>query len=129
MTVVPGSIPRIILSSTIKIYSLLKTNQNNRKFFNLIKLVLFLSVILLIYYQIRQFNKAAWSEFHLESTGALILALGLVYLNIWIAYLQWKVTLNVVVPIQRRAPDARAGFNKLETSTDPEPVEPAPTMV
>jgi MFS family permease len=55
-------------------------------------------VILLIYYQIRQFNKAAWSEFHLESTGALILALGLVYLNIWIAYLQWKVTLNVVVP-------------------------------
>ena len=60
--------------------------------------MLFLSVILLIYYQIRQFNKAAWSEFHLESTGALILALGLVYLNIWIAYLQWKVTLNVVVP-------------------------------
>lgn len=77
---------------------MLKTNQNNRKLFNLIKLVLFLSVIVLIYFQIKQFDSEAWSEFRLESVGSLSVALGLVYLNIWIAYLQWKVTLKVVVP-------------------------------
>ena len=60
--------------------------------------MLFLSVIVLIYFQIKQFDSEAWSEFRLESVGSLSVALGLVYLNIWIAYLQWKVTLKVVVP-------------------------------
>lgn len=77
---------------------MLKINQNKRNIFNLIKLLLFLSIILLIYYQIKRFNKEAWTEFRLNSTISFIIAVVLVYLNIWIAYLQWKVTLNVVVP-------------------------------
>ena len=77
---------------------MLKTNQNNRKIFNLIKLLLFLSVIVLIYFQVKWFDKEAWTEFRLESISSLLIASGLVYLNIWIAYLQWKVTLKVVVP-------------------------------
>lgn len=77
---------------------MLKTNQNNRKIFNLVKLVLFLSVIVLIYFQIKRFDKRAWSEFRLESLGSFFIALGLVYLNIWIAYFQWRVTLKVVAP-------------------------------
>lgn len=77
---------------------MLKTNQNNRKIFNLIKLVLFLSVLVLIYFQIEKFDTGAWGSFQLQSSFSLVLAIGLVYLNIWIAYLQWKVTLNVVAP-------------------------------
>lgn len=77
---------------------MLKTNQNNRKIFNLIKLLLFLSVILLIYFQIEKFDTGAWDSFQLKSSFSLALAIGLVYLNIWIVYLQWKVTLNVVAP-------------------------------
>lgn len=77
---------------------MLKTIQNNRKFFNLIKLLLFLSVLLLIYLQIIRFKENAWTSFDLKSTASLCLAVGLVYLNIWIAYVQWKVTLHVIVP-------------------------------
>jgi uncharacterized membrane protein YbhN (UPF0104 family) len=77
---------------------LLKTNQNNREIFNLIKLLLFLSVIVLIYFQVKRFDREAWTEFRLESIGSLLIASGLVYLNIWIAYLQWKLTLKVVGP-------------------------------
>jgi len=77
---------------------LLKTNQNNRKIFNFIKLLLFLSVIVIIYFQIKRFDKEAWAEFRLESVISLVIAVGLVYLNIWIAYIQWRVTLTIVVP-------------------------------
>ena len=77
---------------------MLKTNQNNRKWFNLVKLFLFLSVIFLIYFQIDKFEEGAWIAFKLHSPFSLLFAIGLVYLNIWIAYLQWKVTLNVVAP-------------------------------
>lgn len=55
-------------------------------------------MIVLIYFQIKRFDKRAWSEFRLESLGSLFIALGLVYLNIWIAYFQWRVTLKVVAP-------------------------------
>ena len=61
-------------------------------------MLLFLSVLVLIYFQINRFNDSAWSSFELQSSVSLILAIGLVYLNIWIAYIQWKVTLKVVVP-------------------------------
>lgn len=61
-------------------------------------MLLFLSVLLLIYFQIERFKASAWSSFELQSSISLILAIGLVYLNIWIAYIQWKVTLKVVVP-------------------------------
>jgi len=77
---------------------LLKTNQNNRKIFNLVKLLLFLSVLLLIYLQIEKLDDSAWIAFSLQSPISLLFAVGLVYLNIWIVYLQWKVTLNVVAP-------------------------------
>jgi hypothetical protein len=55
-------------------------------------------VIVLIYFQVKRFDREAWTEFRLESIGSLLIASGLVYLNIWIAYLQWKLTLKVVGP-------------------------------
>ncbi len=61
-------------------------------------MTLFLLVIVIIYFQINQFNKDSWREFKLDSIVALLIALGLVYLNIWIAYIQWKVTLKLIVP-------------------------------
>lgn len=53
---------------------------------------------MLIYFQIEKFDSKAWDSFHLKSYSSLLLAIGLVYFNIWIVYLQWKVTLNVIVP-------------------------------
>ena len=53
---------------------------------------------MLIYFQIKRFDKEAWATFSLMRVNSLLVAIGLVYLNIWIAYLQWKVTLNVVAP-------------------------------
>ncbi len=98
MTVVPGSIPRIILSSTIKIDSLLKTKQNKRKIFNFIKLFLFLLVSFVVYEQISAFDRNAWSEVEFTSPISFAGAVVLVYFNIWIVYYQWSITLNVLVP-------------------------------
>mgnify|MGYP000260908603 CR=1 FL=1 len=91
---VPGSIPRIILSSTIKSTSLFKANKNHNKLFTTIKLILFIGVIFLLYKQLSDVDPKQWSELSLENSISLILAITLVVPNIWLAYLKWKVTLS-----------------------------------
>ena len=77
---------------------MLKTKQNQRKIFNFVKLILFVGVLAIVYWQIKNFNAEAWREFKLARPLSLIMAGMLVFTNIWLAYLKWKVTLNVVVP-------------------------------
>ena len=51
-----------------------------------------------MYKQISAFDANAWREIAFENPTSLIIAVGLVYFNIWIVYYQWSITLNVVVP-------------------------------
>lgn len=77
---------------------MLKTKQNQRKIFNLVKLILFVGVLWIVYSQISDFSPDAWKEFSLLHPFSFVLAILLVYPNIWLVYRQWKVTLNVVAP-------------------------------
>ncbi len=77
---------------------MLKTNQKQRNLFTIIKLILFVGVLAIVYWQIRNFEPDAWKKFTLVRPLSLITALLLVVLNIWIAYRMWKVTLTVVAP-------------------------------
>ncbi len=77
---------------------MLKTKQNQRNIFTFVKLILFVGVLGVIYWQVRHFKADAWQEFQLLRPTSLLIAVFLVFTNIWIAYLKWKVTLNVVVP-------------------------------
>ena len=96
MTVVPGSIPRIILSSAIKIASLVKTSKNQRILFLLLKLLLAAAVAIIIYLQLQGVTQDQWDNFGLKSPLFLILAVVLVYPNMYVAYLKWKLILNTM---------------------------------
>lgn len=77
---------------------MLKTKQNQKNIFNFVKLILFLGVLAIIYWQIKNFNPGAWKEFKLTHPLSLLMAIVLVFTNIWLAYLKWKVTLRVLDP-------------------------------
>lgn len=73
-----------------------KTNQNQKNIFYFVKLILFIGVVFLVYWQIKNFDKNAWKSFNLESVISLIIAVGLVFPNIWLAFMKWKVTVNII---------------------------------
>ncbi|MDX2361004.1 MAG: lysylphosphatidylglycerol synthase transmembrane domain-containing protein [Crocinitomicaceae bacterium] len=77
---------------------MLKTKQNQKNIFTFIKLILFVGVLGLVYWQVISFDKNAWVEFRLEHPVSLFAAVILVLPNIWFAYKKWSTTLNVVVP-------------------------------
>ncbi|OFZ09519.1 MAG: hypothetical protein A3D92_06830 [Bacteroidetes bacterium RIFCSPHIGHO2_02_FULL_44_7] len=77
---------------------MLKSKQNQRNLFTFVKLILFVGVLGIIYWQIDHFDAGAWDAFHLVRPLSLILALLLVVLNIWLAYLKWKISLQIVAP-------------------------------
>lgn len=93
---VPGSIPRIILSSTINLTSLLKTIKFHKNLFFFIKLILFCGVLIVLYKQIVNFDKKNWEEFRLNNWGTFFVAIVLVFPNIWISYLKWVLTIKVI---------------------------------
>jgi len=90
--VVPGSIPRIILSSTIKKSSLSKTKKNRRIPFLLLKLALFAGVVYVVYRQLSSVDDNAWENFQVKHWWALILAIVLMPLNIFLAFQKWVAT-------------------------------------
>ena len=55
-------------------------------------------MLLLIYWQYRNFRVDAWSNFILERPFSLFVAIGMVVLNIWLAFVKWDLTLSIVVP-------------------------------
>lgn len=77
---------------------MLKSKQNQKNLFTFIKLILFIGVLGIIYWQIEHFDDGAWDAFHLERPLSLIFAILLVVVNIWLAYLKWKITLHIVAP-------------------------------
>jgi len=81
---------------------LLKTKQNRSKIFKLVKLFLFIGVLFIVYWQIKNFNEDSWSEFNITQPLSLVLGVFLVFLNIWLAFLKWKITVSVVAPSTSR---------------------------
>ena len=81
---------------------MLKTKQNQRNIFIFVKLILFVGVLGIIYWQIKGFDPDDWKEFKLTHPLSLVMAIVLVFTNIWLAYLKWKVTLNVLVSSSTR---------------------------
>lgn len=79
---------------------MLKTKQNRKNIFNLGKLILFIGVLFLVYWQISQFDADSWQQFHVSNPLALVIAIVCVFPNIWLAYYKWKITLKVVSPKQ-----------------------------
>lgn len=75
---------------------MLKTKKNRKNIFNLIKLILFVGVGFVLYYQIKDFDKESWDDFTLISPLSFIVAVLLVVPNIWLAFVKWKLTLSTI---------------------------------
>jgi uncharacterized membrane protein YbhN (UPF0104 family) len=75
---------------------LLKTNKNQKILFFSLKVLLFFGVLYLLYKQLSEVDESTWGDFKLANPWALIVAVLLIYPNIWVAYVKWKVTLNVM---------------------------------
>ena len=73
-----------------------KSKQNQKNIFYFVKLILFVGVLLVVYWQINNFDENAWKGFNLESTISLVGSIMLVIPNIWFAFLKWKVTVNII---------------------------------
>lgn len=77
---------------------MLKSKQIQRNLFTILKLILFAGVLLLIYWQYSNFRADAWDNFQLKRPFILVLAVVMVVLNIWLAFVKWDLTLSVVAP-------------------------------
>ncbi|MFT5858939.1 MAG: uncharacterized membrane protein YbhN (UPF0104 family) [Flavobacteriaceae bacterium] len=75
---------------------MLKTNKNQKILFFSLKVLLFFGVLYLLYKQLSEVDESTWGDFKLANPWALIVAVLLIYPNIWVAYVKWKVTLNVM---------------------------------
>jgi hypothetical protein len=75
---------------------LLKTKKNQKNIFLFVKLILFTGVLYVLYSQINQFDKNEWATFHLVNPISFVVAVLLVYPNIWLAYMKWKLTLSTI---------------------------------
>lgn len=73
---------------------MLKTKKKQKNLFLFAKLILFAGVLYLLYLQVSGFDENAWKLFSLKHYWSLILAILLVYPNIWLAYKKWTVTLR-----------------------------------
>ncbi|MFT6922553.1 MAG: hypothetical protein ACJA1C_001558 [Crocinitomicaceae bacterium] len=75
---------------------MLKTKKNQKNIFLFVKLILFTGVLYVLYSQINQFDKNEWAAFHLVNPISFVVAVLLVYPNIWLAYMKWKLTLSTI---------------------------------
>jgi len=80
---------------------LLKTKQNRKNIFNLAKLILFIGVLFLVYWQVSQFEASSWDNFKISNPISLVVAVLFVFPNIWLAYYKWKTTLRLVAPNEK----------------------------
>lgn len=75
---------------------MLKTKKNHKNIFLFIKLILFAGILYLLYSQISRADEKAWTSFSLVNPISFVIAILLVYPNIWLAYAKWKLTLLVI---------------------------------
>lgn len=75
---------------------MLKSNKKQSVIFFFIKLILFAAVIFLIYSQINRIDAGKWQDFAIKRPFSLIIAVLLVFPNMWLALMQWKITLKVM---------------------------------
>ena len=75
---------------------MLKIKKNQKNIFLFVKLILFAGVLYVLYSQINQFDKNEWTAFHLVNPISFVVAVLLVYPNIWLAYMKWKLTLLTI---------------------------------
>lgn len=80
---------------------MLKTKQNRKNIFNLAKLILFIGVLFLVYWQVSQFEASSWDNFKISNPISLVVAVLFVFPNIWLAYYKWKTTLRLVAPNEK----------------------------
>lgn len=85
----------------IVLYSSIELAKQHKKktrahLFLAIKIVLFVCVLVLLWYQLNGIEKSAWLSFGFASPWALIAAVVLVIPNIWIAYRKWLLTLRTI---------------------------------
>lgn len=67
----------------------------------------------MLYHQIASFESTSWEELTLQNPLILVFAIVLVFPNIWLAYLKWKVTLKgaqIDVPMRIRSQSFFAGI-------------------
>ncbi len=62
------------------------------------KLILFIGVLFLVYWQVSRFEKGAWESFKIYNPISLVVSILFVFPNIWLAYYKWKSTLKLVAP-------------------------------
>lgn len=75
---------------------MLKTKENHKNIFLFIKLILFVGILYMLYSQISQADEKAWASFYLVNPISFVIAILLVYPNIWLAYAKWKLTLSTI---------------------------------
>jgi hypothetical protein len=73
---------------------LFKANKNHKNLFVVAKLILFVGVLFLLYFQLRYSGLDDWKALSFTNPVSFVIALILVFPNIWFAYLKWKVTLQ-----------------------------------
>ncbi|MCH2231006.1 MAG: flippase-like domain-containing protein [Crocinitomicaceae bacterium] len=65
------------------------------------KLILFIGVLFLVYWQVSKFDKDSWDSFKITNPLSFIVAIIFVFPNIWLAYYKWKTTLKLVAPSEK----------------------------
>lgn len=73
-----------------------KINKKQRNIFFLVKLILFLGVVVLLFFQLSSVKKSQWISFGVSNWLLIFLGGMLVFANIGIAYKKWKITCEVL---------------------------------
>lgn len=73
-----------------------KSKKNQKIIFLVLKLLLSSGVVWVLYNQLKDFDQKAWETFDLKRPLSLIVAILLVYPNIWLSYAKWTLTLRVI---------------------------------
>lgn len=92
-----------------------KANKIQKNFFAVAKLLLFIGVLILLYFQVKQFSSRDWDYFHVNQPVLLVLAIALVVPNIWCAYRMWSLSLKLINQQEDRSKRVQSFFAGLIT--------------
>ncbi|GAB5416208.1 MAG: hypothetical protein Crog4KO_12080 [Crocinitomicaceae bacterium] len=85
----------IVLYSTIET-EITHTQKPKSYLFLALKGILFIGVLVLLWFQLSNVKRDAWSSFGIENPLAFFAAIILVFPNLWLAYRKWKITLKTI---------------------------------
>ncbi len=94
---------------------MLKTNKKQAAIFFLLKLILFVAVGYVLYTQLAGVEPEKWQSFEILRPYSLVLAIVLVFPNIWMVYKKWKITLKLLELDEDRKRNVHSFFAGLVT--------------